>query len=277
MTVNMGTVWDRASEFLGGRARGYWLVALVAIFVPRAIANIAQLTAATGGKGMAPAIVLVASLVALWGQLAIVAQALDPAGDAAAARAAATRGYGRALLAMAILFVAILVLVAPLIGMLVASGVDLTAMMSGGTQGIQPDMSGGMAAGFAIYVLAILVVGLFAGARLIALYPVVLAEGRGAGAIARSFAVTRGLTWKLVGVLLLFGIVFAVAGAAARSVAGVIAGLLFPASGDLTPASVTGAVAGALVTTAFAVVVAAFSAKLYRAVVAAPAGAAEIA
>lgn len=276
MTVNMGTVWDRATEFLSSTARGWWPVALLAIFVPRAIGDVAQLASDTLGQGAAQGIALAAVLIALWGQLVIVALALDPERGIAAARRIATGGFGRAVLVMLVLFVAVMVLIGPVIGTLVASGMDLT-QLAGGTQASAPDLSGGAAVFLGLYGLALCVVVLFVGARLVPLYPVILAEARGPGAITRSFAITRGLTWKLVGVLILFCIVLAVAAAAARSVAGVIVGLIFPASGAVTPGAVAGALAGALVTTIFSVIVAAYSAKLYRAVAAAPAGAVDIA
>ena len=274
MSVNMGTVRDRTTEFLGDHFRALFPIALLAIFVPQAVGDVLQLSADSIGQGMVQVIGLLLVLVTLWGQLAIVAFGLNPDAGRAAAQSEATRGYGRAVLVMILVFIAIMVLLIPIFGVLAASGVDLTQLAGGQAQASAPDISPGAGAFIGLYVLVFLIVVAFVSARLVALYPAVLAERRGINAIGRSFAITRGLTWKLIGVLVLFMIVFAVSAIAARSVFGVIVGLIFPAQGTLTPATVTGAIFGALVSTAFSLIISAFSAKLYRAVVPASAGAA---
>lgn len=266
MTVNMGAVWDRTSEFLRGNVSALAPVALGAIFLPQAVSDVVSQAASAIGTGMAPVIGLLCSLVTLFGQLMIVAMALGPDIGRSAARTEARRGYGRALLVMIVLFAAIAALSLPILGVLAASGADLAQLAIGTGNLAMPDMSPGASAFLGLYVVIVLVVLLFIGARLAPIYPVILAERKALGAIGRSLAVTRGITWKLVGVYLLFFVVFAVAAAAARSVSGVIVGLIAPGDGPFTAAAIVTALVGALISTAFAVVVAAFSARLYRAV-----------
>lgn len=266
MTVDMGTIWDRTTRFLGDNLRAWLPVLLLAIFIPQTVSDILQLASASVGQATAQVAGLLLALVGLWGQLFVVALALDPGAGAAAARATATGGLVRALIVMLALFVVAIVLLAPLGVVLAMGGVDLT-QLNGQTQQLSPDLSTGARLFLGLYFLALLIVALFVTARLVPLYPVVLGERLSLGAIGRSFAVTRGMTWKLIGVLLLFVVVFAVAAVAARSVIGVIVGLIAPADGTLTPAAVVSAILGALVTALFTLVIAVFSTQVYRAVV----------
>ena len=68
---------------------------------------------------VAHGIALVCMLIALWGQLAVVALALDPDGGRSRAAAAATGSFARAVGAMLIVFAAAVVLALPIIGVLV--------------------------------------------------------------------------------------------------------------------------------------------------------------
>jgi len=275
MTVNMGTIWDRTTRFLGDNLRAALPVVTLAILLPQAVGGIVQLGAASIGQPAAQGIGLILTLIALWGQLFLIAFALRPEAGTQAAGTVATGGYGRALLVMLVLFVVLLLLLVPPAIVLAGSGVDLAQLASGQPPATEPDISIGAGLFLGLYTIALLIVALFVMARFTPLYAVLLAERRGLGAIGRSIAITRGLTWKLVGVWLLFLLVFVVASAAARSVLGVIVGLIFSSDAVFSPAAVVGAIAAALVTTGFTVIVAAFSANLYRAVVPAPVGAAD--
>ncbi len=112
---------------------------------------------------------------------------------------------------------------------------------------------------------ALLVVAFVIGARLILLNPVILNERRGLGAVMRSFRLTRGLTLKIVGVMILFAIVLLVPMMAIQAVVGLVARLILGA--DAQPAiGFLAGTAGAAVTSLFSVVAAAFTAQLYVAV-----------
>jgi len=112
-----------------------------------------------------------------------------------------------------------------------------------------------------------LAVVLFVLARLLPLTGVIVAERRGLGAYARAFRLTRGMTWKLLGVILLYAVVAWVSSLAATTVFGSILRLVAPGEGSVTVAGVLTAIAAAAVQAVFTVLAAAFCAKLYVALV----------
>ncbi len=72
--------------------------------------------------------------------------------------------------------------------------------------------------------------------------------------------------WKIIGMLILYGIVAGVAILATRTVFGSVLRLVLGGDGLVTTASVLTALIGAVVQTVFVVLAAAFTAKLYLAV-----------
>ena len=108
--VNMGNVWDRATEFLSDNLGAVVPVALLTIFVPQSISGAIKLAGTAVAPGLGQAIVLALLLPILWGQLAITALALRPDAGRGAAQSTATRRFLQYLLAMLILFGAIVVL-----------------------------------------------------------------------------------------------------------------------------------------------------------------------
>ncbi|MGK6319235.1 hypothetical protein [Sphingomonas sp. DT-204] len=264
--VKMGTVWDRAIEFLSDHVAIVIPIALLAIFVPSSITGSLSPLWATAGSGLKALLAmlsLVFAILGVWGQLAISALAIDPA---------AGRGAGRVATARLLSAIGVYLVVAIVLGLLLlpigfilaASGVDVTQLRIGANPASLP---AGVAGTVTLYVVVLLIVLLFLGARLVLATPVIVAERRGLGAIARAFALSRGLTWKLVGVILLYVVVANVASLAAQSVFGSILGLLSRGEGPVTMASVIAAIAVAAVQAAFTVLATAFVAKLYVAVV----------
>jgi len=268
--VNMGNVWDRTTEFLSDNAAALWPIAAVAVFVPQSVAALMR-GAANGG--MAPvvvgAIVLVCTLVSIWGQLVITALALDPDGGRAGAAGAASANYLRAIAAMLVLLVILVVLALPIGAVLATSGIDLMALRRGDQVALS-DLSGGAAAFVGIYAIALAVVAIIVTIRVtLLLYPVVIAEQRGVGALRRAFVLSNGVAWKMFGVWLLFVIVYLVAAAAVTSAVGGVLGLFAGNTNPFGFVAIVVALLGGLITTAYVLVTAAFFAKLYRAVAAA--------
>ena len=260
--TTMGNVWDRTVAVLEGRGGMLAGIAATALFLPAVVRAAAQAyvdrTSPPGLILLGALVTIVALVVAVWGHLAVLAAASDPAihrGDAA-------RMASRRLLpALGLLLLVLLVLgllFAPMLVVMAGSGVDMTAMAAGGNPTIPPQL--GLFVG--LYTIVFLIVALVVGTRLVLLYPVVLLEQAGLGAFARSVRLTRGLTWRILGVLLLYGIVILVAAGAAKLVAGTVAGLLL---GPSATAAFLAAVAGDLVATALSVVAIVFTAQLYRA------------
>jgi hypothetical protein len=270
--VNMGNVWDRTTEFLSDNLGAVVPVALLTIFVPQSISGAIKLAGTAVTPGLGQAIVLALLLPMLWGQLAITALALRPGAGRGVAQSTATRSFLHYLLALLILFGVLVLLFLPIVLALVASGVDLTALTSA-SPGPKPDISPALAAFMGLYGLAWLILAIFVSVRFSTLLvPVVAAEGGVIAALKRSFSLSRGIAWKLLGVVLLFGLVVGVASIAVTSVFGTLFRFLDPSAGPFAIGSIIVAILGGLVTTAYYVVQSSFMAKVYLAVTSAREG-----
>jgi hypothetical protein len=262
--VKMGTVWDRTIEVLNGRTGMIALIAVLGILLPTVVRDgfVAFSSRANPVSMLIGVTLTIVALVAMiWAQLAIVAIATDPAVDAASAR---RRGGARVLPALGItvlLTIVALLLAVPPIVVLVQSGFDFAAAANGSSARMTPP-SVGAASFTALYGLAYLLVLLWIGARLVLLNPVILNERLGVGAIRRSIQLTKGMTWRIIGVMILFLIVLMVATGAAQSVTGIVFRLVLGADSVATAAFLAG-VAGSVVTTAFTALAAVFTAQLY--------------
>ncbi|WP_294138572.1 hypothetical protein [Sphingomonas sp.] len=262
----MGNVWDRTMEVLNGRGGMLAGIAVLTLFVPGVIsaAYAAYATPGTATAAIGALLALATSVAALWGQLYVIAAASDPGTD----RASALRGAnGRLLpaLLLALALVAImLVALLPAAVLLAMAGFDFAALSQGATQGT---VAPGPALLASLYAIVVLIVMLFAGARLLPLYAVVLHERLGLGAIARSWRLTRRHTWRLVGVVLLFLIVLMIATSAAQSVGGLVFRIILGADARATVTFVAAVIAQA-VSTALTLIAIVFSAQLYVALVA---------
>jgi hypothetical protein len=147
------------------------------------------------------------------------------------------------------------------------SGVDMTALAAG-QQPASPAAPGAAAAlGFVgLYTLFLIPFLLWVYARFVVLItPIMVMERRGIGVYGRSFVLTRGIAWKVIGVLLLYGIVSWVASAAAKTVFGTVFRLLIGGEGPVTLASILTQIVVAAISTIFSVLSVAFIAKLYLA------------
>lgn len=266
MKVSMSAVWDRTTEFLSDNMTAVAGVAALAIFAPAAVKGALDPLKA-GGPGAVwglTALAIVCGVISLWGQLTVTAMALDSSPDTAAARARATRRLPAAIAVLLAVFAVAVVLVLPVIGTLYASGVDLVRLGQPGAQETMATAAGGF---IALYGLLLLPVTIWLLARFVTLAtPVVIAENQALGALGRSFRLSRGLTWRIIGVVLLYAIVMWVATLAAVTVFGSLFTLLFKPEGGITIASVLTALVAALVSTVFSVLGTVFPAKLYLAV-----------
>ncbi len=265
--AKMGTVWDRTAEFLSDNLGAILPVALLAFFVPASIEGSFQ-AAKTGGS---PELVLslylvqlVFGILSLWGSLTISAMALDMA----SARSAGVIGRDRLLPALAVsvlLFAVMFLLVLPVPLALQLNGYDLMEIARGTNVGLGPQIAGGIA----LYGLALLGLLLWIGARLLITNAVIVREKRMFSALRQSWKLTRGMTWRIIGVILLFALVSWVSILAANMVFGSIFALVTggPAEG-ITLAGVLTSIVVAAVQTGFTVLVPAFTAKLYLALAA---------
>jgi hypothetical protein len=261
--ISMGMVWDRTTAVVAGRLGILVSIALLLLFVPPVVQ--AAIDAAAGSsqamRWAGGIIAIIVFLAATWGALAITAVASDPAVDRGTALAIGGARMGPLLGIIIALAIAAVLAMLPggvLIGI---AGFDVDRARLGLSQ---DNLNLGMfAAGF-LYFLVLALACLWVGARLVPLLGVVVNERRGLRAIGRSFALSRGSTLKLIGVLILYSIVFAVVLLASSAVIGLIVRLVV---GPEAPAAVVLAVAlvTAAVTAGFSVLQSVFSAQFYLA------------
>lgn len=266
--VKMGTVWDRTAEFLTDNIAAVLPIALLAFFVPASIEGNFQ----AAMDGATPQFVLALRLVqlafgllSLWGTLTITAMALDMAGSETAGKFAGKRFLPALLVAVVCLAVAFVALM-PIPAILGANGVDVMAI----AQGRDFDLSPGLAGFVALYLIVLAALLLWIAARLMVTTPVIVREGRWLSALRQSWKLTRGMTWRIIGVILLFALISWVSILAANTVFGSVFALI--AGGDRAGVSLAGVLTSivvAAVQTGFTVLVPAFTAKLYLALTAA--------
>lgn len=265
--VRVGTVWDSTTQVLAGRAGVLAPIAALAFWLPAvAQAAIRSYASPTPGILVLNSLVTLAALVAtLWGQLAMVAVASDPATTRAEAMTAATRRLPPALGVTLLLAAALIVAAVPVIIVLRMTGFDWQAATAQAGSAGAPPMAAGAALFTFLYALLFAVFGLWLAARIFLMNVVVLNERRGIGAIGRSVQLTRGLTFRLIGILLLLIVLLVIGSFAAQSVVFVVVRLLLGAE-HIPTARLVGAAAGAAVGAAFSTVASVFAARLYAAV-----------
>lgn len=265
--VKMGTVWDRTAEFLGDNVAAILPVALLAFFVPASIGgNFAALQA--GGGAVLPIglglVQLAFAVLSLWGTLTITAMGLNLVSDRSAGRVALSR-LPVTLAVTVMLLLAVMVAACPVPAVIAASGHDVMAV----SRGESFELSALVATFSAIYLVVLVAVLLWVGARLAILTPTIVRERGVLGSVARAWRLTRGHGLRILGVLVLYIVVSWVAQLAAQTVFGSIFELVAGGTGEgLTLAGVLTSIVVAAVQSGFLVVIAAFTAKLYLALAA---------
>jgi hypothetical protein len=265
--ATMSTVWDRTAEFLSDNLAALTPLVLFGIFVPLTLIGSLMPLMGTGGQPADLALglmVLALSLVSSWAGVAITALAFDPA----AGRGGAVRVANRRLLPVIgvglVTLLVVLLLAAPIFIAFALSGVDMAALAAGKPP--SGEVNQGALTFGSLYTLLLCLILFWGYARFVVLAtPIIVMERRGLGVYARSFVLTRRITWKVMGVVLLYGCVSWVASAAAKLVFGTVFGLLIGGEGQLSVATVLTQIAVAAVSTIFSLLAVAFVAKLYLA------------
>lgn len=267
--TSIGTVWDRAVDFVRDHLGAAMPVLLATQFAAPAVSSSLGGLRAGGGAGTSAVlglVSLVTTLISLWGALYLVAFAAQPSGretSAEAMRLARTRFLP--MVGVSVVMLAVLgVLALPGVLLAVGSGFDFVSLMNGVPP--QPESFATLGPALLYFVLLGLVV-LWLSARLLPINAVVAMERRGIGSIGRAFALTRGMTFKLIGVLILYAIVAGVAISAVQFVVGAVFALFAGNGEGITVAGVAAAVAAAAVAAALALYQTAFTGKLYRTIV----------
>jgi len=262
--VNLEAVWDRTTEFVGERRADVIPIALLLLFVPLGLMNtlIGLIGRETGVRNIALGLAAVAlAVVTIWGHLALTALVLEARGWKAAVRS----GAGRLPMAVLISLIEMAVVVlaaAPIFVAFAMSGIVLGQTQTGSL----PPMDFGTAMFILFYSLVFVIAGLVLVARLLLVNAALVGERRGVSALIRSLGLTRGMTLKLVGVVLLYILVSQVAALATKTVFGAILGLLTLGSDTATVATVITTALVALVETGFTALATVFTARLFIAV-----------
>jgi hypothetical protein len=261
--VKIGTVWERTAEFLTDNLGALLPVSLLAYFVPFSIrGNFAyvsegarldfQLVLQLVGLGFA--------VLAVWGSLTIIAMVFDT--DPRNAGGVGVRRLPAALAVSVVLLLVLMLFCAPIAWAFSAYGYDLGAVM----QGAVPAIPAAVGWPLALYAIAVATLTLWATARLVVLNPAIVAEKKWFGAVARSWGLTRGLTWPVIGVILLYALVSSVAVLATQLVFGSVFQLVAgSADSGLSLSRVLTSVMVAAVQTGFTMIVPVFTAQLYLA------------
>lgn len=223
--LSITAAWNETAEFVKRESRLLFPIAFMLIALPVAVME--ALTPDPAGPGRLPEqgtwtllvpLVIVASMV---GNLAISYLAIKAHISVGEAIGRGARRFLPLLGAFLLLSLAgaILFLIAAMVAVLLVPGA-----MSDAAAGAQ---SPALARAVVLSVLLLLPVLIFFGARLMLVTPVAANEQGGSFAILRrSWTLTAGFVWKLIGFLLLIGILVGVLTTAIESVAGLLFALL---------------------------------------------------
>lgn len=268
--VLMSDVWDRTSATIALRTGSFAAILLLLVWLPGVVRGVVAFAATPAGAAApvgAGAVVsglvgLVAAALAVLGHLALVAQASEPLPTWRTALTVAAKRFWPYLGIMVPVAIAGLVLVAPMTIAIAAAYPSIAAMRAGGA----PTVSPGIAAFVALYAVAAAVVALWVQARVLSVLPAVVVNERlGLASYRRAWSLTRGLTWRILGVILLFAVLVAVTMLAVQGVAGVALRLILGIEHVGLALLVTAALVALAAAVAWAVA-AAFTARLYLSV-----------
>lgn len=264
----MGAVWDRATEFLGENIGTVMPIALGLVFLPASITNSLAPLAVTGSPMQLPISLanFVLALVSLTGHLAIIALALGAATTAGQAVNIGLRKLFSAFVFSLLWVLALVIAVLPVIIVIASAGIGAAALApndQAAMAALIEHLSPGARWGVSLYLLLWFIGAIWLSARLMLGFPVMVAEQRGLGAFARSFALTKRLALAIIGVLLLYIVVSGVAALAAKAAFGGVIRLLMGDTGPMGLAAVLTSIAVGAVGMVFSVLQSAFVAKLY--------------
>ena len=219
--LSISRAWDETKAVLKSDGGLLAAVALALFVLPGVLVALVTPAAAAGQVppvGYWSVLSIVALLISLIGQLAVVRLALGPRVSVGEAIAHGARRAPSYIGAAVLWFLPFLLIVGAL---LAPYGTDLQAAPGAVLVGI----------------LALSVIGIFVAVRLILASSVASAERIGpVGILKRSWALSRGNWWRLFGTLMLFVILFLIVSAAVGAVLGSVIVLVF---GPAEPFSVT--------------------------------------
>lgn len=249
--LSISRAWDETKAIVARDGKLFVSVALALVALPAAVTGLLSPNGMSDASGplWIDIVVLIASLVGLAGQLALIRLALGPSVTVGGAIGHGARRMPVYLLSAILIVIGLLVLAIPFGLALAATGVPLKAKSVPMTPAV-------------IFILLLyLAVVIFIGVRLLMSAPAASAEPIGPVAIIRrSWELTAGHWWHLFAFVLLIFIGALAVLLAARAATGVIAGLwigaIEPMSASALVVALVQALVNAAVTTLFSVMLA---------------------
>lgn len=231
--LSITRAWNEAAEFVRREAGLIFPVAFLLLALPNALLEAFTPPAPAPGESPEPGLWLLLipllGLASIVGNVAISYLALRPGSSVGEAL---RRGAGRM---PALLGAGLLVGLGFLILFFIVAGI-VFALVPGAIAAVEAGATtGAMVTAVTIVFLLVLPVAFYFGARLMLTTPVAAAEGAGVFQILkRSWQLTTGHVWKLVGFLVLVGILVGVLTGAIRAVTGILFAIV---AGPLEPGS----------------------------------------
>jgi hypothetical protein len=252
--LSISRAWDESKAILTRDGRLYASVALALVAFPALITGIVNPRGM--GEAATPiwvdAVTLVASLVALAGQLALIRLALGPSVTVGQAISHGLRRMPIYLLAGIIIVVGLFVVAVVLGVILAALGVPITGTKLPATPPV------------VLAVILFLAVAIYVGVRMAMSAPAASAEPIGPIAILRrSFEMTHGHFWKLLGFLLVYFIAALVVLVGITAAIGVPVGLAFGRIEPMSLSALIVALIHSLLNAALTAVLAVMLARIY--------------
>lgn len=252
-SLSISRAWDETKEIFARDGRLLVAVVLALVVLPMVVLGLVA-PSQSESEGLASGLLQIAvALIAMIGQLALIRLAVGPATTVGAAISHGVRRFPSLLGAMLLLLLAIILLLIPIMLILAAAGaVDV----ANPTRAIT-----GLAAGI---IALLLVAAVAVSVKFLLTAPVASAEEAGPiNILKRSWALTNGHYWKLLGFLLLLLVVAVILMAAAGAIGGILGALVSPdlkafSIGALVVALFTGIAQGA-----FTVLSAVMMARIY--------------
>jgi hypothetical protein len=254
--LSISRAWDETREIFRRDGNLLVAVALALIVLPGVVVGLIgpQTSGTEQVSGGIQILRLVAALITLVGQLALIRLALGPSTTVGNAIGHGFKRFPYALGAFIILILILLIILVP-VGMVGAllSGVDPASMSSARPTGPA-----------ALLILLVLLVTLAVSVRFTLLSPVSSAESIGPIAIIRRcWELTKGHYWRLLGLAVLLLIAFIVLVMVAGLIGGILARLV---SSDITPFSAAAlivALIGGIAQGAFSILASVMLARVY--------------
>ena len=256
--LSISRAWDETREIFGRDGKLIIAVGLALIVLPQAVAGLVAPAGSAAGAGKPSGIVqlmmLAVFLLSLWGQLSIVRLALGPSTTVGDAIQHGLRRFPAALGAFAIMILGMAIVLIPIVMIfIVALGVDASSLTPGQASG---------PFGLLVLLMALLVIAI--SIRFMLVSAVASAETVGPLAILkRSWTLTAGNYWRLLGFIVLLLIAAIALIVAASIVGGILARLV---SSTIEPFSLSALIL-ALVTAAaqgvFSILAAVMMTRIY--------------